>query len=75
MPIYEYVCPACRHEFDELIRNDRDERTLVCPKCGAKKVQRKLSTFAAHAATGTSASRSGPCATCGDPGGACPWTP
>lgn len=45
MPIHEYVCAACGHAFEELIRSA--DQQVACPKCGAKKLQRKLSSFAA----------------------------
>ncbi len=30
MPIYEYSCTACGHEFEELVRGDEKP---VCPSC------------------------------------------
>ena len=44
MPIYEYVCMACESHFEELVRGDQDP---ACPECGAAKVRRQLSVFAA----------------------------
>ncbi len=44
MPIYEYRCTRCEHEFEELVF-DRDA-TPACPECGAKKVKKKMSVFA-----------------------------
>ena len=33
MPLYQYVCQACGHEFEVMTSMDkRDE--AVCPKCG-----------------------------------------
>jgi putative FmdB family regulatory protein len=46
MPLYEYVCMKCEHHFEELVRYaDADPS---CPRCGAAKVARQLSVFAAH---------------------------
>ncbi len=45
MPIYEYECDGCRDEFELLIRGDE---TPKCPDCGGTKLQRLLSTPAAH---------------------------
>ena len=36
MPIYEYVCRKCGHEFGQLIRSSGDEKSLACPECGKK---------------------------------------
>jgi len=44
MPIYEYVCMSCESHFEELVRHDESPK---CPDCGAVKVQRQLSVFAA----------------------------
>jgi putative FmdB family regulatory protein len=50
MPIHEYRCTACGHEFEELVRSKNQK--LVCPKCAATSLERKLSTFAAVATGG-----------------------
>jgi len=68
MPIFEYVCNDCNHEFEALLYGkDKAE----CPKCHSKKLEPQLSVFAV-AAKGASASSSegSPCGSCGDPRGA-----
>ncbi|HNQ22917.1 MAG TPA: zinc ribbon domain-containing protein [Phycisphaerae bacterium] len=47
MPIYEYICTACRHEFEELART-MAARKPKCPSCGSGRVERKFSAFAAR---------------------------
>ena len=47
MPIYEYSCSACGHHFDHLARTLQDAAKL-CPKCGATKLQKGFSPFAAR---------------------------
>ena len=42
MPIYEYRCPNCSHEFEELV--GISEPPPECPACGGKEVTRLLST-------------------------------
>lgn len=71
MPIYEYTCPKCGATFDELVRSAREERAVACPKCGERRVARRLSTFAAHAAA-TRPARPPGCGRCGEAGGSCP---
>jgi putative FmdB family regulatory protein len=69
MPIFEYVCEDCRHEFEALVYGN--ERT-VCPKCRGKKLNRQLSVFAVSAKTSSGsqpAMPTGPCGSCGDPRG------
>lgn len=41
MPIYEYRCRACGHEFDKLQRMDAD--APPCAQCGEDATERKVS--------------------------------
>jgi putative FmdB family regulatory protein len=34
MPIYEYECPHCGHEFDKFVNHLRNGNKWKCPKCG-----------------------------------------
>ena len=45
MPIYEYACRGCGHEFEYLLRGDE---TPSCPECGKSELTRNFSTTAAH---------------------------
>lgn len=42
MPIYEYECRACGHDFD-VLQKVTDARLRKCPECGALKLQRMVS--------------------------------
>jgi putative FmdB family regulatory protein len=42
MPIYEYACGACGHQFEEWQKMS-DKPIRVCPKCKAKKVEKMIS--------------------------------
>ena len=68
MPIYEYACQDCGHDFERLVRADT---TPDCPACHSTALQRKLSVFSA--ASGGAAEpmpmAAGPCGTCGHPDG------
>jgi len=66
MPIYEYVCKACGHEFEHLVRGDESP---ACPSCGRRKLGKKLSVPAAHTASSepACAREVGAC----DPGNCC----
>jgi putative FmdB family regulatory protein len=63
MPIFEYACRDCGHEFETLVRGSE---TPDCAACGSEKLEKKLSVFAAQ--TGESQAAA-PCGTCGHPGG------
>jgi len=70
MPIYEYACKECSHEFEALVYGSQK---AACPKCSSKKLAPKLSTFAVSA-PGSTAPRAamapgGGCGSCGDPRG------
>jgi len=44
MPIYEYSCQNCGHDFEELVVSSRQsDAEIKCPECGQKQAKRKLS--------------------------------
>ena len=47
MPIYEYICNACGHEFEEW-QKITDVPVQKCPSCGKRKVERLVSLSAFH---------------------------
>ena len=47
MPLYEYRCRQCEESFEILQRIGAGAEGLVCPKCGASKLSKQVSTFAA----------------------------
>jgi putative FmdB family regulatory protein len=46
MPTYDYVCDACKHEF-ELFHSMKDEPKRKCPECGRLKLRRLIGPGAA----------------------------
>ncbi|MBU0517364.1 zinc ribbon domain-containing protein [bacterium] len=62
MPLFEYHCPDCDSDFDELRKHsDRDEQ-IACPDCKSRRPARKVSLFSS---SGMSAGSSG--GGCGSP--------
>lgn len=47
MPIYEYECRACQHEFELLVLKDT---VPACPACKGQDLERLLSGFAVSTA-------------------------
>jgi len=47
MPIYEYQCTACGHDF-ELIQRMSDAPLVDCPACAQPQLRKKLSASAFH---------------------------
>jgi putative FmdB family regulatory protein len=66
MPIFEYLCKSCNHEFEALVFGDEK---ASCPKCRSKSLTPKLSVFAVAAKGTSSGSSIGACGACGDPRG------
>ncbi|MBI1826608.1 MAG: zinc ribbon domain-containing protein [Planctomycetes bacterium] len=73
MPVYEYTCPDCNAEFEELSRTMDDTATPICPRCGKSRSRRKLSVFSAKVGASASAGKmpATGCGRCGDPQGPC----
>ena len=46
MPMYEYRCPNCGATYEKLRRAAEADRDVECPECGAREVERMVSTFA-----------------------------
>jgi putative FmdB family regulatory protein len=74
MPIFEYICQKCQHEFESLVFGHDKAR---CPKCQSQKLSAQLSVFAVSSKSMSSkgmspkgaASESAPagaCGSCGD---------
>jgi putative FmdB family regulatory protein len=68
MPIFEYICEDCQHEFEALVMG---KNKAECPQCHGKRLAPQLSVFAVSAKGAGSASPmpAGPCGSCGDPRG------
>lgn len=67
MPIYEYACKKCGHEFEALVRAST---VPECPGCHATELEKKLSVFSAPKSGAAGAPfAAGPCGSCGHPDG------
>jgi putative FmdB family regulatory protein len=67
MPIYEYRCPDCSAEFEELTGSANGDAAVTCRQCASVRVTRILSTFAVRGNNGAAALEPGPCGACGAP--------
>jgi len=67
MPIYEYACNQCGHEFETLVRSST---VPDCPSCRSTDLGKKLSVFATAGSSANAApDAAGACGSCGHPGG------
>jgi putative FmdB family regulatory protein len=48
MPIYEYVCSECGHEFELFLRSSLVAASGACPQCGSAQIDKRFSTFATN---------------------------
>ena len=60
MPIFEYICRKCNHQFEALIYGDQKAE---CPKCHARKLAPQLSVFAVSTRPRSTASEQNPSST------------
>ncbi|MGE0461800.1 MAG: zinc ribbon domain-containing protein [Vicinamibacterales bacterium] len=69
MPLYEYECRSCHHQFELLVR---ESTALECPACHGTELEKQLSVFAVSAPGGPKGDRNvgvAPCGACGHPDG------
>ncbi len=66
MPLYEFQCKGCGHEFEDLVLGSAKP---ACPSCNGQQLERMLSVFAVNAATADPMPVAGGCGACGDPRG------
>jgi putative FmdB family regulatory protein len=70
MPIYEYICEDCGHEFDALRSMKDADSEIACQQCESHHTHRMLSLFFAQSnGQPVTASTSSGCANCS--GGSC----
>lgn len=48
MPIYEYICQDCQHEFEVIRPMSQADTPMACAKCGGEEIKRKISVFYAE---------------------------
>ena len=46
MPIYEYTCQECDHQFEKFVRSMTTQAEIKCPHCGSTEVKKGWSAFA-----------------------------
>lgn len=40
MPIFDYICADCKHEFEALVRGSK---VPVCPQCKSEQLEKQMS--------------------------------
>lgn len=62
MPLFEYECRQCGHQFEALVVGARKP---VCPKCKGDDLEKRVSRFGTAAAAAGGWSRSSSCGSTG----------
>ena len=62
MPLYEYVCLDCGHEFDAIRSIKESDAPIKCDDCESDHTSRKISLFFAQSAGRVVAGGGGGCA-------------
>ena len=66
MPIYEYHCTDCGHDFEKLVRfSDLNANSPECPGCHSENTRKRLSTIAAFSSGKTQSSSAASCGSSG----------
>ncbi len=66
MPLYEFQCKGCGHEFEDLVLGAANP---ACPSCNSQQLERLLSVFAVNGGGDDPMPVAGACGSCGDPRG------
>lgn len=61
MPIYEFKCKECGHEFEIIMRASASKEEVTCPKCHAKNPDRLMSAFSSGSSSSGGFSASSSC--------------
>ena len=62
MPIYEYNCDKCGHEFEELVMSASEK--ISCPACKSRKVKKRMSAASFKSGGSFSSSAGSSCSGC-----------
>lgn len=60
MPMYQFACRACGHDFEKKLRMSQSDEVQVCPSCGVRETRRRFGSVASIGSGGRSAARSAP---------------
>ncbi|MHB8780393.1 MAG: FmdB family zinc ribbon protein [Candidatus Geothermincolia bacterium] len=63
MPVYEYRCRDCEHQFDFFARSMSAEAES-CPACGGSRLKKLLSVFGFKSSGGKSSGGGSSCSSC-----------
>lgn len=65
MPLFDFECKSCEHQFEALVS---EKRKPACPECESRELEKLLTSFAVGSSSLQTPAPGG-CGTCGDPRG------
>lgn len=65
MPLYEYRCKACGHQFEKMTRFNEVQMKPTCPECESEETEKKLSIFAKSGLSSGNSQSSSSCSSTG----------
>ncbi len=57
MPLFEYTCGKCGHQFEALVLGSR---RAACPRCASEELEKRHSTFGARSSSGSTGPAAAP---------------
>lgn len=54
MPMYQYACQQCGHDFEKRLRMSQSGETQACPTCGSMETRKRIGAFAVGGGDSTS---------------------
>jgi len=49
MPLYDFECSKCGHQYEAFLKMDASHDALKCPKCGKQKPRKLVTPIRTHA--------------------------
>ncbi|WP_028583563.1 FmdB family zinc ribbon protein [Desulfogranum mediterraneum] len=69
MPIFEYQCRDCKHQFELLVTSSQQGEPIQCPQCKSTDVTKNISASTIRVGLAASTVRPGPSGGCSSPSG------
>ena len=60
MPMYQFACRECGHDFEKKLRMSQSDEVQACPACGGRETRRRFGSVASVRSGSRAAVRSAP---------------
>lgn len=52
MPMYQFACRECGHDFEKKLRMSQSDEVQSCPSCGGRETRRRFGSVASFSSGG-----------------------